>query len=139
MEPNMCSIHRLYNDQYVASARRGRDDRLIAGIQRLSVRQRTDNASIPGYLPNRKPHPSIQGHIMDTKSKACEQHASAAKHHDAAAQHHREAAKALEAGHPEQAATHAQVAHGHLAHAAESAAQVSKIQAAQHDGAAKKN
>ena len=51
--------------------------------------------------------------------------------------HHDSALLALDAGKPEQAATHAEVAHGHLAHAAESAAQVSKIQAAKHDGAAK--
>jgi len=74
---------------------------------------------------------------MEMKSTAAEQHTSAAKHHDSAAKHHCEAAKALDAGKPEQAATHAEVAHGHLAHAAESAAQVSKIRAAKHDGAAK--
>jgi hypothetical protein len=74
---------------------------------------------------------------MDSKSTATEKHTSAAKHHDSAAHHHRAAAKALDAGKPEQAATHAEIANGHLAHATESAADVSKIQATKHDGAAK--
>jgi hypothetical protein len=74
---------------------------------------------------------------MEHKATASDKHNSAAKHHDAAAEHHRAAAKALDAGKPEQAATHAQVAHGHLAQATESAAEVSKIQASKHDGAAK--
>jgi hypothetical protein len=71
------------------------------------------------------------------KSKAAEKHTAAAMHHDSSPMHHREAATALDAGKPEQAATHAEVARGHLAHAAESAAQVSKIQATKHDGTAK--
>jgi hypothetical protein len=74
---------------------------------------------------------------VEHKATASDKHNSAAKHHDAAAEHHRAAAKALDAGKPEQAATHAQVAHGHLAQATESAAEVSKIQASKHDGAAK--
>ena len=73
---------------------------------------------------------------METKKTVAEQHTSAAKHHESAAKHHREAAKALDAGKPEQAATHAEVAHGHLAHATENAADVSKIQATK-DTAAK--
>jgi hypothetical protein len=74
---------------------------------------------------------------METKTTAAEHHTSAAKHHDSAAKHHREAAKALDAGKPEQAATHAEVAHGHLAHATECAQRVSKMQATKHEGAAK--
>jgi hypothetical protein len=74
---------------------------------------------------------------MEHKATAAEKHTSAAKHHDAAAHHHRAAAKALDAGQAEQAATHAQVAHGHLTQATESAADVSKIQASKHGAAAK--
>jgi hypothetical protein len=93
--------------------------------------------SIVGCITSDITFKLIQVKNMDTKSTASEQHASAAKHHDSAAKHHREAAKALDAGKTEQAATHAEVAHGHLAHAAESAARVSKIQATKHDGAVK--
>jgi hypothetical protein len=71
-------------------------------------------------------------HIEDLKmpTRATEHHASAAKHHDAAAHHHREAAKALDAGRPETAATHAQVAQGHSAHAEEATTEANKIEAA---------
>jgi hypothetical protein len=74
---------------------------------------------------------------METKTTATEHHTTAAKHHESAAKHHREAAKALDAGKPEQAAAHAEVANGHLAHATESATNVSKLQASKPDGAAK--
>lgn len=55
---------------------------------------------------------------MEMKSATAEQHHSAAKHHDSAAQCHREAAKALDAGKPDQAATHAKNAQQHLDQAA---------------------
>ena len=74
---------------------------------------------------------------METKKTVAEQHTSAAKHHESAAKHHREAAKALDAGKPEQAATHAEVANGHLAHATDSATDVSKLQASKQGEAAK--
>ena len=74
---------------------------------------------------------------MDTKKTAAEHHTSAATHHESAAKHHREAAKALDAGKPEQAAAHAQVANGHLAHATDCATGVSKLQASKQGEAAK--
>lgn len=78
-----------------------------------------------------------QEKIMETKKTVAEQHTSAAKHHESAAKHHREAAKALDAGKPEQAATHAEVANGHLAHATDTATDISKTQATKSDGTAK--
>jgi hypothetical protein len=74
---------------------------------------------------------------MEQKATAADKHNSAAKHHDSAALHHRAAAKALNEGKSDQAASHAEIANGHLAHASESAADVSKIQASKHDGATK--
>jgi hypothetical protein len=102
----------------------------------LGVSARSSASNAPENLQSTKPAIN-RGIIMEQKATAADKHTSAAKHHEAAAQHHRAAAKALEAGKPEQAATHAEVAHGHLAHATESAADVSKIQATKHDGAAK--
>ena len=67
---------------------------------------------------------------MEVKSATSEQHNSAARHHDGAAHSHREAAKALDAGKPDQAATHAKSAETHLGHAVDSATQINKAKAA---------
>ena len=74
---------------------------------------------------------------MATKSKASELHVKAAQHHETAANHHKEAAKALDAGKPEQAADHAQVAHGNLAHATDLTAAAAKEHAASSPSVAK--
>lgn len=75
---------------------------------------------------------------MEMKSTTSEQHHAAAKHHDGAAHSHREAAKALDAGKPDQAATHAKTAATHLNHAVESTNGVSKEKAVPTDATAKK-
>ena len=61
----------------------------------------------------------------------------AATRHETAVQHNKESANAHEAGDREKAAYHAQVAHGHIAHAKHRPDEASKQHAEDHDMRAK--
>jgi hypothetical protein len=94
--------------------------------------------SVKPVLANAKTA-SQTGSLTSAQSFTLSPTTMAATHHESAAKHHREAAKAYDGGKHEQAANHAQVAHGHMAHAATSAAEASKVHADHHDGVTKKS